>query len=75
MRKKNDVPINKISIPSTSTIEKQHLFKPSMIELPKVKRVSPFDFLDTCDGNIKDGIDEIVIILNLILKIRLFHII
>ena len=38
--KKKDLLINKISIPSTITIEKPHLFKPCMIELPIVIRVS-----------------------------------
>ena len=62
MWKKNDVLINKISILSTITLEKPHLFKPSMIELPIVIRVSPLDFLDTFDRNIKDEVDEIVMI-------------
>ena len=62
MCKKSDVLINKISVPSTITLEKPHLFKLSMIEVPIVIRVSPLDFLDTFDRNIKNEVDEIVII-------------
>ena len=62
MWKKNNILINKISVPSISTLEKPHLFKPSMSELPIVIRVSPFDFLDTFDGNINNEVDEIDII-------------
>ena len=47
MSKKNDMLINKSSIPSTITLEKLHLFGPNMIELPIVIRVSTLDFLDT----------------------------
>ena len=60
--KKIDVLISKISVPSTLTLEKPHLFKPSMIELPIVIRVSPFDFLDTFDRNINNEVGEINII-------------
>ena len=59
MWKKNDVLIKKISVSSTTTPEKPHLFKPSMIELPIVKKVSPIDFLDTVDESITEGVDEI----------------
>ena len=62
MRKKNDVLLNKISIPITITLGKPHLFQPSLIELPIVIRVSTLDFLDTFDRNIKDENVEIVII-------------
>ena len=62
MWKKNDVLINKISVPSTITLEKPHLFKQNRIELPKIVRVEPFDFLDTFDRNIKNEVDEIKII-------------
>ena len=61
MCKKSDVLINKISVPSTITLEKPHLFKLSMIEVPIVIRVSPREFLDTFDRNIKNEVDEIVI--------------
>ena len=54
--------INKISVPSTITQEKPHLFKPSMIELPIVIRVSPIDFQDTFDKNITEEVDEIDIL-------------
>ena len=37
MWKKNNVLINKISVPSTITFQKPHLFKPSMIELFKIE--------------------------------------
>ena len=55
---KNDKLINKISIPSTITLEKPHLFQSSMIELPIVVRVSPLDFLSTIDGTINNEVDE-----------------
>ena len=54
--------INKISVPSTITLEKPHLFEPSMIELPIVIRVSPLDLPDTFDRNINNEVDEINII-------------
>ena len=54
--------INEISILSTITLEKPHLFKPCMIELPIVIRVSPLEFLDTVDRNINNEVDEINII-------------
>ena len=60
--KENDVLINKISVPSTITLEKPHLFKPSLIELPIVVRVSPLGFLDTSDRNIDNEFDEIKIL-------------
>ena len=62
MWKKNDILIKKISVPSKITLEKPHLFKPSMIELPIVIRMSPLDFLDTFDRNIYNEVDEIKII-------------
>ena len=63
MRKKNDVPINRISVPSTLILQKPHLFKPSMIELPIVVRVPPLDFLDTFDRRCtNDEVDEIELI-------------
>ena len=62
MWKKNDVFINKISVQSTITLEKPHLFKPSIIDLPIVKRMSPLDFLDTFDRNKNNEVDEVNII-------------
>ena len=62
MWKKNDVQLNEISVLSTITPEKPHLFKPSMIELPKVVRVSSLDFFDLFDRNINNEVDEIFII-------------
>ena len=59
MWKKNDILINKISVPSTITLEKPHLFKPCMVQLPIVIRVSSLDFLDIFDRNINNGVDEI----------------
>ena len=76
MWKKTDVLISKISIPSTITLEKPHLFKPNMIELPIVVRVSTLDFLDTVVGSCKkDEVDEIVIIFISDLKYMTFHIV
>ena len=63
MWKKNDVIIIRISVPSTITLQKPHLLKPSMIELPIVVRVSSLVFLDTFDRScIKNEVDEIVIL-------------
>ena len=62
MWKKNDMLINKISIPSTNTLQKPHLFQPIMIEIPIEVRVTPLGFLDTFDRNIKDEVDEIDIL-------------
>ena len=62
MWKKNDVLVNKISVPSTITLGKPHLFKPCMLELQIKIRVSPLDFLDTFDRNINNEVDEINII-------------
>ena len=72
MWKKNDVLINKISVPSTIRLEKPHLFEPSMIELPIVIRVSPLDFRDTFDRNINNEVDGINIIFISDLKDMIF---
>ena len=66
--KKNDVIINEISVPITITLEKPHLFTPSMIELPIVTRVSLLDFLYTFHKNITEELDEIDIIFTSDLK-------
>ena len=63
MWKKNEVLINKIPVSKKITPEKPRLFKPSMVELPLVLRVSPLDFLDTFDRNIKNEVHEINIII------------
>ena len=56
--------INKISVPSTITLQKTYLFKPSMIQLPIVVRVPSLDFLDTFDRScINDEVDEINIMI------------
>ena len=71
---KNDILINEISVPSTITLEKPHLFRPSMIELPIVKRVSPNDFQDIFDKNINDEVDEVIIIfISDVKDITFFH--
>ena len=54
--------IKKISVPSTITLERPHLFKSSRIELPIVLRVSALEFLDTVDKNITEEVDKIDII-------------
>ena len=59
MWKKNDILINKTSVPNTTTLEKPHLFKPSMIEISIVIRVSPLDFLETVHYNIIEEVGEI----------------
>ena len=59
MWKKREVLINKISVPSTITLEKSHLFGPRTSELPLVIRVSPLVFPDTFDRNVTNEVDEI----------------
>ena len=49
MWKKNDVLINKISVPVTVTLQQTHMFKSRMVELPIYVRVSSLDLIDTCD--------------------------
>ena len=56
MWKKIDVLINKISVPSSITLKKPHMFNSSMLELPIVVRVSPLDLLDR---NINNEVDEV----------------
>ena len=74
MWKKYGLIENKISVPSIFTLEKPHLFKPCMIELPIVIRMSPLDFPDTFDRNINNEVDEISMIFTSYLKdITLFH--
>ena len=52
--------INKISFPSTITLQKPYLFQPSLIELPRVVKVPPLGFLDTFNKScINDEVDEI----------------
>ena len=58
---KNDVLINKTSVPSKITLEKPQWFKSCIIELPLVIKVSSLDFLDTFDRSMKNEVDEIVI--------------
>ena len=59
----NDVLINKISLPSTITLQKPYLFTPSINELPIVERVQSLDFLDIFDRNCINGeVDGINII-------------
>ena len=59
--------INKISVPNTITLQEPCLFKPSMIDLPIVVRVSPIVFLDTFARK-RNEVDEIKIILTSKLK-------
>ena len=51
--------INKISVPSTITLQKPHLSKPIMIELPIAVRVTPLDFVDKFDRNMNYEVYEI----------------
>ena len=63
--KKNDMIINKISIPHTITLQRTHMFKPDMFEIPIYVKVSQRKFLDVvdrnCAYNISDEIDIIFI--------------
>ena len=70
---KNDVLIKKFSIPSSITIEKPHVFKPSMVKLTIVIGVSPLDFLDSFDCScINNEVDKIVLIFTSDLKYLTF---
>ena len=61
--------LNKISVPRTVTLQKQHLFKPGMIAVPIVERVPSLDYLDTFDRKcLNDKVDEINIIFISVLK-------
>ena len=57
---KNDVLINKISVPSTNTLGKPHLLKLSLFELPIVVRISPLNFLNIFDRHINNEVDQII---------------
>ena len=64
--KKNDMIINKISIPRTITLQRTHMFKPDMFEIPIYVKVSEREFLDVVDKNcvyniISDEVDIICI--------------
>ena len=62
--KKNDTIINKISIPRTITLQRTHVFKPDMFEIPIYVKVSEREFQDIVDRNCAYNItsDEIDII-------------
>ena len=62
MWKKNDVLIKMITVPSTITLRKPYLFRPSMIELPLVIKVSHLDLVHTLGRNINNEVDEINLI-------------
>ena len=60
--KKNDMIIDKISIPRTITLQKTHVFKPRMFEIPIYVKVSEREFVDIVDrkcvyNKISDEID------------------
>ena len=64
--KKNDMIINKISIPRIITLRRTHMFKPDMIEIPIYVEVTEREFLDIVDRNcvyntISDKIDIIFV--------------
>ena len=64
--KKNDMIINKISVPHTITLRRTDMFKPVMFEIPIYVEVSKREFQDIVDGNciyniISDEIDIIFI--------------
>ena len=70
--KKNDMTINKISIPCTITFRRTHMFKPDMFEIPVYVEVLKREFLDIVDRNCAYNIisDEIDIIFMSKLKER-----
>ena len=64
--KKNGMIINEVSIVRTITLQKTHMFKPDMIEIPIYVKVTERDFLEIVDRNcvyntISDEIDIIFI--------------
>ena len=64
--KKNDMIINKVSIPRTTTSLRTHMFKPDMFEILIHVKVSECEFLNIVDRNcayniISDEIDKIFI--------------
>ena len=64
--KKNAMIKNKISIPRTITLQRTHMFKQDMFEIPTYVKVSECEFLDIIDINcvyniISDEIDIIFI--------------
>ena len=64
MWKKNDININKISIPSILKNRKPHLFEPNKIELPIMLKIPAYDFLDQFKKEcVNDKVDEINIII------------
>ena len=62
--KKNDMIINKISIPRTITLRRTYMFKPDVFKIPIYVKVSEREFLDLVDRNCAYNIisDEINII-------------
>ena len=64
--KKSGMIINKVSILRTITLQRTHMFKPDMVEIPIYIKVSERDFLEIVDRNcvyntISDEIDIIFI--------------
>ena len=64
--KRDDVMINKISVPQTNTLQRTDMFKPIMFEIPIYVRLSERKILDIIDKNcvyniISDEIDIIFI--------------
>ena len=76
MWKKNDLLINKISVPSVTRIRKPHFFEPNMIEIPIMLKVPAYDYLDQFNKEcVNDKVDEFNIILISDLNDILFSII
>ena len=74
--KKNDMIINKISIPLTITLQKTHMFKPDMFKIPIYVKVTEREFLDIVDRNciyytVSDEID--IIFLSKLREMTLQH--
>ena len=61
--KKDDVILNKISVPSVIKIRKPRLFEPNLIELPIMLKIPASDCLDQFSKEcVNDEVDEIDII-------------
>ena len=68
--KKNDMILNKISISRTITLQRTHMFKPDMFEIPIYVKVSEREILNIVDRNCAFNIISDEIDIMLISKLR-----
>ena len=63
---KNDIIINKNSIPNIIKLRKPHLFEPNMIGLPIMLKIPAYDFPDQFNKEcINEKVDEINMKINI----------